>query len=183
MASQNTSILIVQLQIEENDTGNTGLCEGNPPMTGGFPSQRASIMKNVSIWWRHHVVSMALAYDKKTRFTETGWWKWLEDKEQVMNKPHLYDMVCDPKICSLNAVHSLICIIYKCTERDLYKHGSYIILLFHLESVLLLQALYNSLKYMDLGATISGLIPEFMLTVWKVCTLVFLMYAVRHDGW
>ena len=31
----------------------TSLCEGNPPVTDIFPSQRAS---NVSIWWRHHVV-------------------------------------------------------------------------------------------------------------------------------
>ena len=33
-----------------------GLCEGNPPVTGGFPSQRASNAENVSIWWRHHVL-------------------------------------------------------------------------------------------------------------------------------
>ena len=33
----------------------TGRCEGNPPVTGGFPSQRASNAENVSIWWRHHV--------------------------------------------------------------------------------------------------------------------------------
>ena len=31
-----------------------GLCEGNPPVTGGFPSQRASNAENVSNWWRHH---------------------------------------------------------------------------------------------------------------------------------
>ena len=31
----------------------TGLCEGNPPVTGGFPSQRASNAENVSIWWCH----------------------------------------------------------------------------------------------------------------------------------
>ena len=31
----------------------TGLCEGNPPVTGGFPSQRASNAKNVFIWLRH----------------------------------------------------------------------------------------------------------------------------------
>ena len=30
----------------------TGLCKGNSPVTGEFPSQRAS---NVSIWWCHHV--------------------------------------------------------------------------------------------------------------------------------
>ena len=33
----------------------TGFCEWNPPVTGGFPSQRASRdAENVSIWWRHH---------------------------------------------------------------------------------------------------------------------------------
>ena len=33
----------------------TGLCEGNSPVTGEFPTQRASNAENVSIWWRHHV--------------------------------------------------------------------------------------------------------------------------------
>ena len=31
----------------------TGLCEGNSPVTGDFPAQRASKAENVSIWWRH----------------------------------------------------------------------------------------------------------------------------------
>ena len=31
----------------------TGLFYGNPPVTGGFPSQRASNAENVSMWWRH----------------------------------------------------------------------------------------------------------------------------------
>ena len=31
----------------------TGLCEGNPPVTSGFPSQRASNAENISILWRH----------------------------------------------------------------------------------------------------------------------------------
>ena len=34
----------------------TGLCEGNSPVTSGFPSQRASNAENVSIWWCHHVI-------------------------------------------------------------------------------------------------------------------------------
>ena len=29
------------------------LC-GEPPVTDGFPSQRASNTENISIWWRHH---------------------------------------------------------------------------------------------------------------------------------
>ena len=32
----------------------TGLCAGNSPVTGEFPTQRSSYAKNVSIWWRHH---------------------------------------------------------------------------------------------------------------------------------
>ena len=32
----------------------TGFYEGNPLMTGVFPSQRASNAENVSIWWRHY---------------------------------------------------------------------------------------------------------------------------------
>ena len=34
----------------------TGLCEGNSPVTGEFPAQRASYRENVSIWWCHHVM-------------------------------------------------------------------------------------------------------------------------------
>ena len=33
----------------------TGLCEGNSPVTGEFPTQMASYVENVSIWWYHHV--------------------------------------------------------------------------------------------------------------------------------
>ena len=33
----------------------TGLCEGSSPLTGEFPTRRASNAENVSIWWRHHV--------------------------------------------------------------------------------------------------------------------------------
>ena len=32
----------------------TGLCEGNSPVTGEFPAQRAINAEHVSIWWRHH---------------------------------------------------------------------------------------------------------------------------------
>ena len=35
----------------------TNLCAGNPPVTGEFLAQRATNAENVSIWWRHHVVS------------------------------------------------------------------------------------------------------------------------------
>ena len=35
----------------------TGLCAGNSPETGEFPTQRASNADNVSICWRHHASS------------------------------------------------------------------------------------------------------------------------------
>ena len=34
-----------------------GLCAGNSPGTGEFPTQMASNAENVSIWWRHHETS------------------------------------------------------------------------------------------------------------------------------
>ena len=40
----------------------TGLCARNSPVTGEFPAQLASNAENVSIWWRHHVVSNFLIY-------------------------------------------------------------------------------------------------------------------------
>ena len=36
----------------------TGLCEGNSPVTGEVPAQRASSAENVSIWWLHHECRM-----------------------------------------------------------------------------------------------------------------------------
>ena len=48
----------------------TGLCEGNSPVTGEFPSQRASNAENVSIWWRHHdICSTTLKLHSLRRFT------------------------------------------------------------------------------------------------------------------
>ena len=37
----------------------TGLCAGKSPGIGEFPAQMASNAENVSIWWRHHVPSLA----------------------------------------------------------------------------------------------------------------------------
>ena len=38
----------------------TGLCAGNSPGTGEFPAQMASSAENVSIWWRHHGITLLL---------------------------------------------------------------------------------------------------------------------------
>ena len=36
----------------------TGLCEGNSPVNGEFPTQRASYAESVSSWWLHHLWHM-----------------------------------------------------------------------------------------------------------------------------
>ena len=55
MASQITGVSIVcstvcwGADLENIKLRVTGLCDGNPPITGGFPSQRASNVENISI--------------------------------------------------------------------------------------------------------------------------------------
>ena len=41
----------------------TGLCLVNSPGAGEFPTQVASNMENVSIWWRHHEYGKILNID------------------------------------------------------------------------------------------------------------------------
>ena len=62
MVSQITSLTIVYSTVYSSRRSKktpklrvTGLCEGNSPVTGEFPAQRACNAENVSIWWRHHV--------------------------------------------------------------------------------------------------------------------------------
>ena len=57
MAFQITSLTIVYSTQETPKLRVIGLCEGNSPVTGEFPAQMTSSAVNVSIWWRHHVLS------------------------------------------------------------------------------------------------------------------------------
>ena len=54
-ASRLFTQLFIQAQIKKTPKPRvTGLCAGNSPATGEFPSQMASNAENVSIWRRHH---------------------------------------------------------------------------------------------------------------------------------
>ena len=48
----------------------TGLCEGNSPVTGEFPTKRAINAKNASIWWRHRAPWNNKIVRKRMRFFE-----------------------------------------------------------------------------------------------------------------
>ena len=61
MASQITSLTIVDSAVYSRRRSKktsklrvTGLCEGNSPVAGEFPAQRASNAENVYLWWRHN---------------------------------------------------------------------------------------------------------------------------------
>ena len=51
----------------------TGLCEGNPLLTGRFSSQKASDTENVSIWWRHHVWFYSSSQQRSKATTNIEW--------------------------------------------------------------------------------------------------------------
>ena len=51
----------------------TGLSEGNSPVTGEFPAQRASHAENVSIWWRHHASDEKVAIITALAFQWKFW--------------------------------------------------------------------------------------------------------------
>ena len=56
MASQITSLnrLFRRRSKKTSKLHVTGLCVGNSPLTGEFPTQRTSNPENISIWWHHH---------------------------------------------------------------------------------------------------------------------------------
>ena len=67
----------------------TGFCAGNSPLTGEFPSQRASNAENVSIWWGHHdddllPPSWMIVY--RPSVTQRHWWicLWIQPHHQIV---------------------------------------------------------------------------------------------------
>ena len=68
----------------------TDLCEGNPPVTGGFPSKTASNAKNISVWWPYHVGTLRLEQPLIKR--ELAWPNWffffhINDRGLVWTRP------------------------------------------------------------------------------------------------
>ena len=49
---QRLDCLLTRLLGRRSKLRGAGLCEWNSPVTGEFPSERASNAKNISIWWR-----------------------------------------------------------------------------------------------------------------------------------
>ena len=66
-ASQITSLAIVYSSVysgadQRKHKSSASLAfVGNSPVTGEFPTQRVSNAENVSIWWRHHDISITVS--------------------------------------------------------------------------------------------------------------------------
>ena len=65
LPSQITSLAIVYSAVysrtdqrKHQSSASLALCVGNSPVTGEFPTQRASNAENISICWRHHVLTL-----------------------------------------------------------------------------------------------------------------------------
>ena len=76
VASQITSLSIVYSTVysstDQKKTSKlrvTGICAGNSPVTGEFPTQMTTHVENVSIWWRHHWCSKSYMPWHQWRFS------------------------------------------------------------------------------------------------------------------
>ena len=83
----------------------TGLCVGNSPGTGEFPTQMASHSENVSIWWRHHI------YFHSLEFNNLATRSYCIDR--LTNRlPHMRDYNGINSLCFI----SYFCILYTSTK-------------------------------------------------------------------
>ena len=67
----------------------TGLCAGNSPATGEFPTQRASNAKNVYIWGRHHVEYLQVSSVKNS--------PWICRQLGTARQPMIAAIICTTK--------------------------------------------------------------------------------------
>ena len=75
------------------------LCEGNLPLTGKFPAQKASNATNPSVWWGHHVPDILqitppkpffwaevwFAFHKNVCQTANCYWSWLRTRKTLIH--------------------------------------------------------------------------------------------------
>ena len=86
----------------------TGLCEGNSPVTGEFPAQKASNAENVSIWWRRHDVShLFWIMSSVVKFYVPQRLQWV--KNEVRDVIIYHNIVISNDAVSTNDMHTFTC--------------------------------------------------------------------------
>ena len=95
----------------------TGLSEGNSPVTGEFPSQRARNAENVSVWWRHHGVE----YRKQPKLIKChvaiGVWLSASPQHCFSN-----NRLLDLPVVELQKSYDSVRRVYWCNERHNYHN-------------------------------------------------------------
>ena len=107
------------------------LSDGNSPMTGEFPTQRASNAGNVSIWWRHH----ELMIPSSLRIYPSKWcWRVLFSCSRCIDmKVFWVHHVLDKK--NVNSKYpTFICVILNDTQvKHSQTHGKHTIIIIQSE--------------------------------------------------
>ena len=87
----------------------TGLCEGNSPLTVKFPAQKANNGVNVSIWWRHHVISRD-RWPYSTGIVSTTLWRMIQanDKTTCSQSQSSTEVVSTNKKDASESAHNLV---------------------------------------------------------------------------
>ena len=95
MASQITSLTIVYSTIYSRRRSKktsklrvAGLCAGNSPVTGEFPTQMASNVENVSIWWCHHEKSELITFEASLYIIYMVYWEILQTHHDKYSSCH-----------------------------------------------------------------------------------------------
>ena len=87
----------------------TGLCEGNPQLIDAFPSQRASNVENVPIWWGLHVFKFCHSLHLSIEPCVNGIITWEKCQVQQFNRCRfLCHSKCNHNISTLNSCHTWI---------------------------------------------------------------------------
>ena len=100
MASHFTSLMIVSLAVDSGEdqrkhpsSALLAFVRGNSPVTGEFPTQKASNAANVSIWWRNHGVHWIGRYCTVTPWFDDinapfdavkYYWKWYRVRQRQL---------------------------------------------------------------------------------------------------
>ena len=113
----------------------TGLCAGNSPGTGEFPAQMASYAENVSIWWRHHGLSIHSEKSAVRLVSQTIYWH--DDTNNLATEITLFRECKTPTVChccGINIVsgNALVIVIAKPLEERYWPNVSEYVLTYRI---------------------------------------------------
>ena len=105
----------------------TGLCEGNLPVTGRFPLQRASNAESVSIWWRRHELFcctfMHILQGSSTniRLPKQPWGIWANERHDSVRYNHYIDVIMGGNASQITSLATVYSTVYSGTDQTIHQ--------------------------------------------------------------